>query len=216
VGQNLMDHPVTLVTLDMDYPADHELMRMAVMLKSRSRPELELDDIKISLYPGELFNMEGLTGLFIEVNVSGSRGYVGVESADPKVGPVIRHRHLACEDDVELMMAGIRQAAEIVDVLARSTRCELLLPEPASVADADLLRDHVMAFHGTGYHPSGSCRMGSADDSMAVVDHRLRVRGLDHLYIVDASVMPEIPRCNINLPTMMIGERGADFVKAEL
>jgi choline dehydrogenase len=58
--------------------------------------------------------------------------------------------------------------------------------------------------------------MGSADDSMAVVDHRLRVRGLDHLYIVDASVMPEIPRCNINLPTMMIGERGADFVKAEL
>jgi choline dehydrogenase len=216
VGQNLMDHPVTLVTLDMDYPADHELMRMAMMLKSRSHPELELDDIKISLYPGELFNMEGLTGLFIEVNVSGSRGYVGVESADPMVRPVIRHRHLACEDDVELMMAGIRQAAEIVDVLARSTRCELLLPEAASVADADLLRDHVMAFHGTGYHPSGSCRMGSADDPMAVVDHRLRVRGLDHLYIVDASVMPEIPRCNINLPTMMIGERGADFVKAEL
>jgi choline dehydrogenase len=58
--------------------------------------------------------------------------------------------------------------------------------------------------------------MGSADDALAVVDHRLRVRGLENLYVVDASVMPEIPRCNINLPTMMIGERGADFVRAEL
>jgi choline dehydrogenase len=113
-------------------------------------------------------------------------------------------------------MAGVRQAAAIVEVLTRSTRCELLLPEPATVADAGLLRDHVMSFHGTGYHPSGTCRMGSAADAMAVVDHRLRVRGLENLYVVDASVMPEIPRCNINLPTMMIGERGADFVRAEL
>ena len=216
VGQNLMDHPVTMVTLDIDYPADHESIRMAAMLKTRSRPELELDDLKISFYPGELFNMEGLTGLYIEVNVSESRGYVSVESADPAVRPVIKHRHLSCEHDVELMMAGVRQAAAIVDVLARSTRCELLLPEPAAIADADLLRDHVISFHGTGYHPSGTCRMGSADDPMAVVDQRLRVRGLENLYIVDASVMPEIPRCNINLPTMMIGERGADFIKAEL
>lgn len=216
VGQNLMDHPLSLVTLDMDYPADHEVMRMAATLKSRSNPELELDDLKISLYPGELFNMEGLTGLFIEVNVSESRGYVGVESRDPNERPAIHHRHLATEHDVELMMAGVRQAAAIVEVLARGTRCELLLPEAATVADTNLLRDHVMTFHGTGYHPSGTCRMGSADDPMAVVDHRLRVRGLENLYVVDASVMPEIPRCNLNLPTMMIGERGADFIKAEL
>ena len=84
------------------------------------------------------------------------------------------------------------------------------------MAKEDLLRDHVMNFHGTGYHPSGTCRMGAADDEMAVVDHRLRVRGVANLYVADASVMPDIPRCNINLPTMMIGERGADFVKAEL
>jgi choline dehydrogenase len=216
VGQNLMDHPVTMVTLDMSYPADHQLMRMAAMLKTRSRPGLELDDLKISLYPGELFNMEGLTGLFVEVNVAESRGYVGVESADPRATPLIKHRHLSCEPDVQLMMAGVRQAAAIVEVLARSTHCELLLPEPGAVADDDLVRDHVVSFHGTGYHPSGTCRMGSADDPMAVVDQRLRVRGLENLYIVDASVMPEIPRCNINLPTMMIGERGADFIKAEL
>ena len=216
VGQNLMDHPVTMVTLDMDYPADHEVMRMAAMVKTRSRPELELDDLKISFYPGELFNMEGLTGLYLEVNVAQSRGYVGITSPDPAAGPIIKHRHLAKESDVELMMAGMRQAAAIVDVLARSTRCELLLPAPGAIDDDDLLRDHVMSFHGTGYHPSGTCRMGAADDETAVVDHRLRVQGMENLYVVDASVMPDIPRCNLNLPTMMIGERGADFVKAEL
>jgi choline dehydrogenase len=216
VGSNLMDHPVTLVTLQMDYPADHESMRMAAMLKTRSRPDLELDDLKISFYPGELFNMEGLTGLFIEVNAVESRGYVGIDDADAMAKPVIKHRHMSCERDVQLMMTGVRQAAAIVEVLAQSTDCEMLLPDPATVSVDDLLRDHVMNFHGTGYHPSGTCRMGAAGDEMAVVDHRLRVHGVDNLYVVDASVMPDIPRCNINLPTMMIGERGADFVKADL
>ncbi len=216
VGSNLMDHPVTLVTLQMDYPADHQSMRMAAMVKTRSREDLELDDLKISFYPGELFNMEGLTGLFIEVNAVESRGSVGIDSADPAAKPVIKHRHLACESDVQRMMAGVRQSAAIVEVLAHSTACEMLLPDTATVADDALLRDHVMNFHGTGYHPSGTCRMGAADDEMAVVDHRLRVRGIAGLYVVDASVMPDIPRCNINLPTMMIGERGADFIRAEM
>jgi choline dehydrogenase len=208
--------PVTLVTLQMDYPADHASMRMAAMVKTRSRPDLELDDLKLSFYPGELFNMEGLTGLFIEVNAVESRGFVGIDTADPAAKPVIKHRHLSCERDVRLMMTGVRQAAAIVDVLAHSTQCEMLLPDPATVAMEGLLRDHVMNFHGTGYHPSGTCRMGATEDEMAVVDHRLRVRGVANLYVVDASVMPDIPRCNINLPAMMIGERGADFVKAEL
>ena len=216
VGQNLMDHPVTLMTLDMNYPADREVMRMAAMVKSRSRPELEVDDLKISFYPGELFNMEGLTGLYLEVNVVASRGYVSIDSVDPAARPVIKHRLLSQESDVQLMMTGVRQAAAIVDVLARSTRCELLLPGADAVSDDSLLRDHVLGFHGTGYHPSGSCRMGAGDDEMAVVDHRLRVRGIEGLYVVDASVMPDIPRCNLNLPTMMIGERGADFIKADL
>lgn len=186
------------------------------MVKTRSRPDLELDDLKLSFYPGELFNMEGLTGLFIEVNAVESRGFVGIDTADPAAKPVIKHRHLSCERDVRLMMTGVRQAAAIVDALAHSTQCEMLLPDPATVAMEGLLRDHVMNFHGTGYHPSGTCRMGATDDEMAVVDHRLRVRGVANLYVVDASVMPDIPRCNINLPAMMIGERGADFVKAEL
>src|SRR5258708_40374589 len=108
------------------------------------------------------------------------------------------------------MRAAVRQSAATVEVRAHSTACEMLLPDPATVADDTLVRDHVMNFHGTGYHPSGTCHMGAVDDEMAVVHHRLRVRGISGLYVVDASVVPEVPRWRINLPTMMIGGRGAD------
>jgi choline dehydrogenase len=101
-------------------------------------------------------------------------------------------------------------------VIGRSARCELLLPDPTTAANDDLVREHVLAFHGTGYHPSGTCRMGADGDDTAVVDPRLKVRGIDSLFVVDASVMPDVPRCNINLPTMMIGERGAELVRAAL
>jgi choline dehydrogenase len=214
VGANLMDHPVTLVTCQMDYPTDPASLRFPATLKTRSRPELEVDDLKLSFYPGDVFNMAGLTGLYIEVNVSDSRGTVRLVSTDPAAPPRIDHRYLSDPRDRERMLAGVRQAAAIQEVLDRTAGCELLLPDPATVADDGLLREHVDAFHGTGYHPSGTCRMGAADDESAVVDPGLRVRGIQGLYVADASVMPDIPRCNLNLPTLMIGERAADLVRA--
>jgi choline dehydrogenase len=73
-----------------------------------------------------------------------------------------------------------------------------------------------MQFHATDYHPSGTLRMGPEGDEMAVVDDHCRLRGVENLYVADASVMPTVPRANINLPTMMIGEKVSDFVRAEL
>ncbi|MEA2645726.1 MAG: choline dehydrogenase [Chloroflexota bacterium] len=216
VGRNLMDHPVTLMAVDMDYPADPDLMRMAALVKFRSAPDEEVDDLKISFYPGEIFNMGGLTGVYLEVNRVRSRGTVGIRDIDPASAPAIDHRYLSDARDVDLMVAGMKEGVAIVDVMSRSTRCELLLPDAATAADDEQLREHAAQFHGTGYHPSGTCRMGADDDELAVVDARLRVRGIDRLHVVDASVMPDLPRCNINLPTMMIGERGADLVRDEL
>jgi choline dehydrogenase len=100
--------------------------------------------------------------------------------------------------------------------MAESRACELLLPDADTAAEETLLRAHVLGFHSTGYHPAGTCRMGDADDANAVTDARLHVRGVDGLYIADASVMPDIPRCNLNLPTLMIGERAADIIGEEL
>jgi choline dehydrogenase len=95
-------------------------------------------------------------------------------------------------------------------------KCEVLLPDPATARDDEALRRHCIDFHATDYHPSGTLRMGPDGDEMAVVDERCRFRGIDNLFVGDASVMPTVPRANINLPTMMIGERVADFVRDEL
>jgi choline dehydrogenase len=216
VGQNLMDHPVTLVTLLTDYAPEPTALRFPVALKLRSGGGDGLDDLKLSYFPGGAFNMPGLTGLFLEVNDSRTRGSVEVTSADPAAAPRIQHRFLSDPHDLALMQAGVRHAAAVVEVMARSGQCELLLPDRATIDDEAQLREHCMQFHGTGYHPAGTCRMGAAGDAGAVVDPRLRVQGLGGLFIADASVMPELPRCNINLPTLMIGERAAELVREGL
>src|SRR5260370_493917 len=109
------------------------------------------------------------------------------------------------------MLAAADVAFEVVNVLAESTECEVLLPDVQTSRNPEALREHFLSFHATDYHPSGTLRMGAEGDEMAVVDDHCRLRGVDNLYIADASVMPTIPRANINLPTMMIGERVAEF-----
>ncbi|MFN2464576.1 MAG: GMC family oxidoreductase [Candidatus Dormibacteria bacterium] len=216
VGANLLDHPVTLLTLLTEYVPDPAPLRFPVALKLRADGADGLDDLKLSFFPGGAFNMPGLTGLFLEVNDSRTRGSVAITSTDPAAAPAIRHRFLADEHDLALMQAGVRHAAAVAEVMSRSGPCELLLPDLATIGDDELLRAHCLEFHGTGYHPAGTCRMGDVQDPAAVVDAGLRVIGLDRLWIADASVMPELPRCNINLPVLMIGERAAELVRAGL
>jgi choline dehydrogenase len=114
------------------------------------------------------------------------------------------------------MLGGAKVAFEVAGVINESITCEVILPDAATARDAELLREHCLQFHATDYHPSGTLRMGPDGDEMAVVDDHCRLRGVENLYVADASVMPTIPRANINLPTMMIGEKVSDFVRAEL
>lgn len=216
VGRQLMDHPVSLVTMQVDYATDPEHLRFPVTLKCRSASDIALDDLKISMYPGDVFNLPGLTGVFLEVNVTDSRGEVGMASADPRTPPRIDHRYLSDPADIDRMLAAFAETQRVLGVMGDSRPLDLLLPDAETLADESLLRVHAMAFHASGYHPGGTCRMGAPDDSDAVVDPRLHVRGIAGLYVADASVMPDLPRCNINLPTMMIGERAAEIVRGEL
>jgi len=216
VGRNLMDHPVSLISLQTDYVTNPDRLRFPVALTCRSKPGLDLDDLKISFYPGDVFNLPGLAGLFLEVNVSDARGEVGLSGSRPAAPPRIEHRFLSHPADMDRMLAAFGEAFRIQTVMAETRACELLLPDAGTVADEAALRDHVLSFHSTGYHPAGTCRMGGAGDPDAVTDNRLHVRGVDNFYVADASVMPHLPRCNINLPTLMIGERAADIVRDEL
>lgn len=211
VGRHLTDHPLTVMVVDAGAGGTADAVRVGPTVKLRSRPELPADDMKITLFPnGELLNLPGLTGVHLEIDETYSEGVVELTSRDPKAPPHIESRLLSDERDLDRMMFGIRHALEIVSAMSEGGQAELLLPDVATTRDPELLAEHVRRLHSTGYHPSGTCRIGH------VVDERCRVIGLRDLTIADASVMPSVPRANTNLPTLMIGERVADFVREGL
>jgi choline dehydrogenase len=216
VGQNLLDHVSTLIVVDAGQEAPADFIPIGPSLKLRTVQGLAVDDVKFTFMFGELFWMPRLNGFYVEVSNCESQGVVRAVSRDPLEQPQIEHRYFSDPRDLDRMVAGARVALDAARVLGESTRCEVLLPDAESARDEEALRLHCLDFHATDYHPSGTLRMGPDGDEMAVVDERCRLRGIDNLYVADASVMPTIPRANINLPTMMIGERVADFVRADL
>ena len=216
VGQNLLDHVSTLIAIDTGQKAPAGFIPIGPTLKLRTDPTLAVDDVKFTFVFGELFSMPGLSGLYIEISNCESQGVVRAASRDPRAEPYINHRYFSEPRDLERLLGAAKVAFDVAKVLGETMNCELLLPDPATAADEDALRSHFLNFHATDYHPSGTLRMGPDSDEMAVVDDQCRLRGIDHLYVADASVMPTVPRANINLPTMMIGERVADLVREAL
>jgi len=139
-----------------------------------------------------------------------SRGWVKLRSADPRDAPRIFLNMFAAEGDLDGMVRSLRLSREIY---AQSPLRELIarenLPGDALQSDAELA-EHVRRHATHRAHPACSCRMGT--DEGAVVDAQLRVRGIDGLRVVDASVMPALPRGNPNLPIMMIAEKAVDLI----
>ena len=139
-----------------------------------------------------------------------SRGRILLASADPGAAPLIQANYIATETDGRTMRAGVRLVRKILQQAALAPyRGAELLPGPEVVEDDDL--DRLIARAGeTIYHPVGTCRMGG--DTDAVVDPMLRVRGIDGLRVVDASIMPGLVGGNTNAPTIMIAEKAADLI----
>jgi choline dehydrogenase len=140
-----------------------------------------------------------------------SRGHVRIKSADPAAHPAITLNYLATEHDLRVAVAGLRFTRRIMaaKALARFSP-EEWLPGPSLSTDEELRRA-AGDLGTTIFHPVGTCRMG-VDDS-AVVDDRLRVRGVAGLRVIDASVMPRITSGNTNAPTVMIAEQAAEFIR---
>jgi choline dehydrogenase len=134
------------------------------------------------------------------------RGSVRLASKDPTAQPIIRNNFYAEEEDMERAVAAVRLAHEICAQPAMRPYCAEPFTVPAGDSDADL-RAHVAATTYPIYHPVGTCAIGS------VVDADLRVQGLDGIRVVDASVMPVVPRGNTNAPVIAIAERAADLIK---
>ena len=139
-----------------------------------------------------------------------SRGSVKLSSANPIDVPVIDPNFLAEQEDVQLMLTGVRKASEILAHDEMSKYQKASLDNEHELSDEALITQ-IREHSDTIYHPVGTCKMGI--DEMAVVDPKLNVHGIDSLRVIDASIFPNLIGGNTNAPTMMVAERAADFIK---
>jgi len=141
-----------------------------------------------------------------------SRGFVRLRSADPDDMPLVSPNLLHDPADARAMIAGQRFFLRAFQTSPLKERIEAVaIPDPADLSDEAVMR-HCRRFVKTNYHPAGTCRMGAPGDRMAVLDSRLRVRGVENLRVCDLSAMPDITAGNTNAPAMMLGSRCAAFV----
>ena len=183
----------------------------------RSRAGIKWPDIQYHFLPGAItydgtvaFKGHGFQ-VHVGHNKPTSRGHVRVTSKDIKQHPDILFNYLETEEDKQGFRDCVRLTREIMSQTAMSRyRGEVIQPTD-DVQDDDQIDAFVRDAVDSAYHPSCSCKMGI--DPMSVVDPDLKVHGLSRLRIVDSSVFPTIPNGNLNAPTMMLAERGADLIK---
>ena len=237
VGGNLQDHPFLWMIWSADVPeglarAEHPrylaewVLRKSGPLTSnvaegvafvRTRAGLPAADVEVHMAPAYFndhgfaeYDGEALT-LAPTLLTPKSRGRIRLRSSDPMAKPSILGNHLTEEEDLATMIAGVKLSRSIAasGPLAEVVT-EELLPGPGVESDEEIEAD-LRARTELVYHPVGTCRMGSDDE--AVVDPELRVRGIDGLRVVDASIFPLIPGANTMAPTVMVAEKAADLIQ---
>lgn len=143
-----------------------------------------------------------------------SRGTVTLASGDPRAAPLIDPQFLSDERDVKLLVKGGQIQQKIIESSPfDSVRGKMIYSTRAD--DPDGIERDIRARADTQYHPVGTCKMGPDSDPLAVVDARLRVKGIEGLRVIDASIMPTLCSGNTNAPTIMIGEKGADMIRED-
>lgn len=244
VGQNLQDHMVTGVLMYCNQPISllnatrpGQLLKYMLFKKGMltsnggeaggfitTKPALPAPDIQLHFFPGA-FEDHGAKeipdygghGISLGATVlrPESRGEIKLKSRDGMAEPAIHARYLTSEGDMEIMIEGFKIVRKILNAPAFAPyRGPEYLPGEQVQSDEDIAQ-YVRDRAETLYHPVGTCRMGPDDDAMAVVDANLRVRGIDGLRVVDASIMPTITSGNTNAPIIMIAEKAADLIRKE-
>lgn len=181
-----------------------------------ARPDLEyhVQPLSLERFGEPLHRFNAFTASVCHLRPT-SRGSVHAASPDPARAPSIAPNYLSTDYDRHVAANALRLTRRIASAPALARYApEEILPGARYVSEAELIAA-AGAVGTTIFHPVGTCRMGRADDPDAVVDSRLRVRGVTGLRVVDASVMPTITSGNTNSPTLMIAERASDMIRAD-
>jgi choline dehydrogenase len=184
----------------------------------RSRPGIRFPDIQYHFLPmavaydGSTLAQEHGFQAHVGPMRSKSRGWVRLASADPHDKPRVMFNYLSHADDAIEMRACVRLTREIFAQPAFDRYRGREIQPGASVQSDAEIDEFVRSKVESAYHPSCSCKMGSAEDPLAVVDPQLKVHGLEGLRIVDSSTMPSITTGNLNAPTIMLAEKAADHI----
>jgi choline dehydrogenase len=187
----------------------------------KTRPELARGDIQVlftpaSYKPGRHYQVDDAPGMSVGARQQRpeSRGHVRIASADPMAAPQVQPNYLAEARDQQTLVAALKTARRLLRTraLAPFFAAETL-PGDAVHTDDEWL-DFARRSGNTAYHLVGTCSMGPDGDPQAVVDPQLRVRGVQALRVVDASVMPRVPSANTLAATLMVGEKAAALIRA--
>jgi choline dehydrogenase-like flavoprotein len=232
VGENLQDHVEGLVVWEATTPPPDTCASgwdagAMVSLEDGRRPDvlMHFPVVPWAVHAERHLEEQGAdplpaTIVSIAPNVARphSRGRTWIESADDTEPPAIDYRSFTDEEghDERMLVLGVRLARQIAErEPMRSWLVREVFPGP-SVTSEEELSAIARSTHQTVYHVSGTCRMGAAEDAMAVVDPELRVRGVRALRVVDASVFPTLTSVNPVVTVMVVAERAADLVRASL
>lgn len=215
VGENFHDHTLIIgpVSMCARQAPEPNLQMSEVALFCKSEPGQLVADLEIGLIHRAQFQptpdpklVTFLPGLTRPL----SKGWLRLASGDPMEQPLINPNFLAEESDFRRMVQSIKLCREIAATAPFSDWIDYeTSPGPDTRSD-EAIAEYVRQNLGSYYHYAGACKMGT--DNMAVVDPKLRVRGVDGLRVVDSSVMPEVPSCNSQTAVLMIAERAAEFI----
>ena len=219
VGQNLRDHPAVFMHYESEiappsHPPPLQIGMRYTTPGSPFRNDMQMRPLQIRTehVPPDFSFTDGRTptGFSIAMQKALSRGELRLASASPTDQPILDYRYLSEPFDLERMRGAVRLCAEISAMPEYApARMSRLSPSDDTLASDEALDIWLLDNVVTQHHSSGTCKMGPDDDPMAVVDARCRVRGVEGLMVVDASIMPDVVRANTNASTIMIAEKVA-------